>query len=65
MNYPTLIQHIGAIGNVERQLHILFDQQDRGSLRLHGAQQLERIIAAAIIHKNDLAGHQQFLPNNR
>ena len=33
--------------------------------RLQRAQQLEGIIAAAVIHENDLAGHREFLPNDR
>ena len=31
--------------------------------RLQRAQQLESDVAAAVIHEDDLAGHQKFLPN--
>ena len=43
MHHSPLIQHIGAIGDIERQFDILLDQQSSGSLRLHGAKQFEHL----------------------
>src|SRR6201992_3557661 len=38
MDNGALVEHVGAIGNIQRQLHVLLDQQNRGALRLHGAE---------------------------
>src|SRR6185437_301246 len=44
MNDDALIEHISAIGDVERQFHVLLHQQDRRPLLLHAAQQFEHFV---------------------
>ena len=53
MHHGPLIQHIGTIGNIERQFHVLLDQENRGSLRLHGTKQFEHLIDQ---HRHDAFG---------
>jgi hypothetical protein len=52
IDHRALIQHIG---DIERQLHILLDQQNRGFLRFHGAKQFEHFVNR---HRHDPFGRR-------
>jgi hypothetical protein len=44
IDHRALIQRIGTIGDIERQFHILLDQQNRRALCLIGAKQREYFV---------------------